>query len=62
MPQQVPRRPPQHHLAHAGVPVGPHDEEIGAQIASALSTNGNGAIDLDAIDMWEYGDAEGVGA
>jgi uncharacterized damage-inducible protein DinB len=39
-----------------------HATEHRAQIAGALSTNGNGAIDLDAIDMWRYGDAEGVGA
>ena len=39
-----------------------HATEHRAQIAGALSTNGNGAIDLDAIDMWEYGDAEGLGA
>lgn len=39
-----------------------HATEHRAQIAGALSTNGNGAIDLDAIDMWAYGDAEGVGA
>ena len=39
-----------------------HATEHRAQIAGALSTNGNDAIDLDAIDMWAYGEAEGVGA
>ena len=33
-----------------------------AQIAGALSTNGIDAIDLDALDVWEYGEAEGLGA
>jgi uncharacterized damage-inducible protein DinB len=36
-----------------------HATEHRAQIAGALSTNGNDAIDLDAIDLWEYADAEG---
>jgi uncharacterized damage-inducible protein DinB len=36
-----------------------HATEHRAQIAGALSTNGNAAIDLDAIDLWEYADAEG---
>jgi uncharacterized damage-inducible protein DinB len=39
-----------------------HATEHRAQIAGALATNGNNAIDLDAIDLWEYGDAEGLGA
>jgi uncharacterized damage-inducible protein DinB len=39
-----------------------HATEHRAQIAGALATNGNNAIDLDAIDLWEYGDAEGAGA
>ena len=36
-----------------------HATEHRAQIAGALATNGNDAIDLDAIDVWEYADAEG---
>ena len=36
-----------------------HATEHRAQIAGALATNGNDAIDLDAIDVWEYSDAEG---
>ncbi len=39
-----------------------HATEHRAQIAGALATNGNNAIDLDAIDMWEFGEAEGLGA
>ena len=35
-----------------------HATEHRAQIAGALSTNGNDAIDLDAIDLWEYAEAE----
>ncbi len=36
-----------------------HATEHRAQIAGALATNANDAIDLDAIDLWEYADAEG---
>ena len=36
-----------------------HATEHRAQIAGALATNGNDAIDLDAIDLWEFTDAEG---
>jgi uncharacterized damage-inducible protein DinB len=36
-----------------------HATEHRAQIAGALSTNGNDAIDLDAIDLWEYAESEG---
>jgi uncharacterized damage-inducible protein DinB len=36
-----------------------HATEHRAQIAGALATNGNDAIDLDAIDLWEYAEAEG---
>jgi uncharacterized damage-inducible protein DinB len=36
-----------------------HATEHRAQIAAALATNGNNAIDLDAIDLWEHADAEG---
>jgi len=39
-----------------------HATEHRAQIAGALATNGIDAIDLDAIDLWAYGDAEGLGA
>ena len=39
-----------------------HATEHRAQIAGALSTNGLEAIDLDAIDLWAYGEAEGLGA
>jgi uncharacterized damage-inducible protein DinB len=36
-----------------------HATEHRAQIAGALATNGNDAIDLDAIDLWEFAQAEG---
>lgn len=39
-----------------------HATEHRAQIAGALSTNGIEAIDLDALDLWAYGEAEGLGA
>jgi len=39
-----------------------HATEHRAQIAGALSTNGVDAIDLDALDLWAYGEAEGLGA
>ena len=39
-----------------------HATEHRAQIAAALATNGNDAIDLDELDLWAYGDAEGLGA
>jgi uncharacterized damage-inducible protein DinB len=39
-----------------------HATEHRAQIAGALATNGNNAIDLDAIDLWGFTDAEGAGA
>lgn len=35
-----------------------HATEHRAQIAGALATNGNAAIDLDAIDLWEFTEAE----
>ncbi len=35
-----------------------HATEHRAQIAGALATNANDAIDLDAIDLWEYADTE----
>lgn len=35
-----------------------HATEHRAQIAGALATNGNSAIDLDAIDVWEFSDSE----
>ncbi|HJP88983.1 MAG TPA: DinB family protein [Candidatus Limnocylindrales bacterium] len=37
-----------------------HATEHRAQIAGALATNGNNAIDLDAMDFWEFTDAEGA--
>jgi uncharacterized damage-inducible protein DinB len=39
-----------------------HATEHRAQIAGALSAHGIDAIDLDAFDLWAYGDAEGLGA
>lgn len=36
-----------------------HATEHRAQIAGALATNGNAAIDLDLIDVWEFSDSEG---
>lgn len=39
-----------------------HATEHRAQIAAALSTNGIDALDLDELDVWAYGDAEGLGA
>jgi uncharacterized damage-inducible protein DinB len=36
-----------------------HATEHRAQIAGALATNGNDAIDLDAIDLWEFAEDEG---
>jgi uncharacterized damage-inducible protein DinB len=38
-----------------------HATEHRAQIAGALATNGINAIDLDALDVWAYGEAEGLG-
>jgi uncharacterized damage-inducible protein DinB len=37
-----------------------HATEHRALIASALATNGNDAIDLDALDLWEFAEAEGL--
>ncbi len=39
-----------------------HATEHRAQIAGALAANGIDAIDLDELDLWAYGDAEGLGA
>lgn len=39
-----------------------HATEHRAQIAEALSANGIRAVDLDELDLWAYGDAEGLGA
>ena len=36
-----------------------HATEHRAQIAAALATNGVDAIDLDALDLWAFADAEG---
>lgn len=38
-----------------------HATEHRAQIADVLSLHGIKAIDLDAMDVWSYGDAEGLG-
>ena len=38
-----------------------HATEHRAQIAGALATNGVDAIDLDAIDLWAFTEAEGGG-
>jgi uncharacterized damage-inducible protein DinB len=37
-----------------------HATEHRAQIAGALATNGNDVIDLDAFDLWEFAEAEGL--
>lgn len=39
-----------------------HATEHRAQIAEALATNGIRALDLDELDLWAYGEAEGLGA
>ncbi|HYK95646.1 MAG TPA: DinB family protein [Candidatus Dormibacteraeota bacterium] len=39
-----------------------HATEHRAQIAGALATNGLDVIDLDSLDLWAYGEAEGAGA
>jgi uncharacterized damage-inducible protein DinB len=39
-----------------------HATEHRAQLAEALVANGLPALDLDALDLWAYGDAEGLGA
>jgi uncharacterized damage-inducible protein DinB len=39
-----------------------HATEHRAQIAEALATNGIRAVDLDELDLWSYGSAEGLGA
>ena len=38
-----------------------HATEHRAQIAGILSLHGIRAVDLDAMDLWAYGDAEGLG-
>lgn len=38
-----------------------HATEHRAQIADILALHGIKAIDLDAMDVWAYGDAEGLG-
>jgi len=38
-----------------------HATEHRAQIAGILSLYGVGVVDLDAIDLWGFGDAEGLG-
>jgi len=37
-----------------------HATEHRALIAGALATNGNDAIDLDALDLWEFAEVEGL--
>ena len=37
-----------------------HATEHRAQIAGALATNGNDAIDLDALDLWEFAEAPAI--
>jgi uncharacterized damage-inducible protein DinB len=39
-----------------------HATEHRAQIAGALAAHGIAAVDLDAIDVWAYSEAEGLGA
>jgi hypothetical protein len=39
-----------------------HATEHRAQIAGALAAHGIDALDLDELDVWAYGDAEGLGA
>jgi uncharacterized damage-inducible protein DinB len=39
-----------------------HATEHRAQIAGALAAHGIDALDLDDLDLWAYGDAEGLGA
>lgn len=39
-----------------------HATEHRAQIAGALDAHGIDAIDLDELDLWAYGDAEGLGS
>lgn len=39
-----------------------HATEHRAQAAAAFATNGIDAVDLDELDVWAYGDAEGLGA
>ena len=37
-----------------------HATEHRAHLADALSTNGHTLIDLDALDLWSFGDVEGT--
>jgi uncharacterized damage-inducible protein DinB len=39
-----------------------HATEHRAQIAGALAAHGLRVVDLDALDVWSFGDAEGLGA
>ena len=39
-----------------------HDTEHRAQIAGALVAHGITALNLDDLDVWAFGDAEGLGA
>lgn len=60
-PSPDPRRPGRMRSTIVGQAIH-HATEHRAQIAGALATNGIDAIDLDALDVWAYGDAEGLGA
>jgi uncharacterized damage-inducible protein DinB len=60
LPHQDPARP--HYLRSTVLAQAIHHAtEHRAQIAGALATNGNNAVDLDAIDLWEFTDAENGG-
>jgi hypothetical protein len=57
------RNDPQNIRARSTV-LGPsihHATEHRAQIAGALVAHGIKALDLDALDVWALGDAEGLG-
>jgi uncharacterized damage-inducible protein DinB len=57
LPHADPARP--HHLRSTILAQAIHHAtEHRAQIAGALATNGNTAIDLDALDLWEFADTE----
>lgn len=61
VPHPDPARPPRNRSTILAQAIH-HATEHRAQIAGALATNGNNAIDLDAIDLWEFDEAEGLGA
>ena len=41
--------------------IGDHADEHRAQIAGIYSAQGRKIIDLDAIDLWEFANFEGLG-